>query len=80
MFSEDEGRLNRVSKSLRVGVLWQNCSQPTFVQLPWGGVKRSGIGRELGEYGLHAYLAPKQVTRYIASKPLGWYDDVPSKL
>jgi len=31
-------------------------------EAPWGGVKRSGVGRELGERGLYNYLEPKQVT------------------
>ena len=35
---------------LQAGVVWVNCSQPCFDQAPWGGIKRSGIGRELGEW------------------------------
>jgi betaine-aldehyde dehydrogenase len=47
--------------------------QPTFVEAPWGGMKHSGIGRELGEWGLHNYLEVKQVTEYISEQPWGWY-------
>lgn len=74
VFSEDIQRCERLVRALRVGITWVNCSQPTFIQLPWGGVKRSGIGRECGEMGIHEYLEPKQVTCAVNSrKPLGWY-------
>ena len=32
-------RCQRVANALEVGIVWINCSQPTFVQAPWGGVK-----------------------------------------
>jgi len=73
VFSKDATRCQRVSKKLRVGVCWINCSQPTFVEAPWGGLKKSGIGRELGPWGLENYLEPKQVTQYIVDDDWGWY-------
>ncbi|KAM7483238.1 hypothetical protein LguiB_007821 [Lonicera macranthoides] len=36
-------------EELQAGIVWVNCSQPCFCQAPWGGKKRSGFGRELGE-------------------------------
>jgi len=44
-------RIERVARRFRAGIVWINCSQPTFVEAPWGGYKQSGIGRELGEWG-----------------------------
>ena len=38
-----------------------------------GGYKHSGIGRELGEWGLDNYLETKQITRYDSDRPWGWY-------
>ncbi|TYZ64850.1 hypothetical protein PybrP1_008154 [[Pythium] brassicae (nom. inval.)] len=73
VFSSDEQQLARVTKALRVGIVWNNCSQPCFVQLPWGGMKKSGTGRELGPFGLDSYLEPKQICTYVADKPFGWY-------
>jgi betaine-aldehyde dehydrogenase len=73
VMSKDETRCRRVAEKLEAGIVWENCSQPTFVEAPWGGVKASGIGRELGRWGLDNYLEPKQVTTYTSQKPWGWY-------
>ena len=73
VMSQDLERADRVAADLRAGIVWINCSQPTFTEAPWGGYKRSGIGRELGRWGLDNYLEIKQVTRYVSSKPWGWY-------
>ena len=73
IMTADPGRASRVADALEAGIVWINCSQPTFTQAPWGGVKHSGIGRELGEWGLANYLEVKQVTTYVSPKPWGWY-------
>ncbi len=73
VMSADPQRATRVANGLRAGIVWVNCSQPTFNQAPWGGMKQSGIGRELGRWGLDNYLEVKQVTEYIGSEPWGWY-------
>ncbi|CAK9330175.1 unnamed protein product [Citrullus colocynthis] len=79
VISNDLERCDRVAKALQAGIVWVNCSQPCFTQAPWGGNKRSGFGRELGEWGLDNYLTVKQVTQYISDEPWGWYKS-PSKL
>lgn len=74
VFTADERRLRRVARAMKAGIVWENCSQPAFPQLPWGGPKKSGLGRELGgNLGLSNYLEPKQITRYVSKEPLGWY-------
>lgn len=73
VMSQDDERCERVAKAFRAGIVWVNCSQPTFVEAPWGGYKHSGIGRELGEWGLNNYLETKQVTRFDSDKPWAWY-------
>ncbi len=73
VMSRDDERCERVARALRAGIVWINCSQPTFTEAPWGGYKQSGIGRELGEWGLNNYLETKQITRYSSDKPWGWY-------
>lgn len=73
VMSRDMARCERVARRLRAGIVWINCSQPTFTEAPWGGYKQSGIGRELGEWGLNNYLEVKQITRYESDKPWAWY-------
>ncbi|WP_434519562.1 aldehyde dehydrogenase family protein [Pseudomonas sp. NFX1] len=73
VMSKDLERCERVARKFRAGIVWVNCSQPTFTEAPWGGYKQSGIGRELGEWGLNNYLETKQITRYDTEQPWGWY-------
>lgn len=73
VMSKDEVRCERVARAFRAGIVWINCSQPTFTEAPWGGYKQSGIGRELGHWGLNNYLETKQITRFSSDKPWGWY-------
>lgn len=66
-------RAIRVTKELRAGITWVNTYHPTFNELPWGGYKQSGTGRELGLYGIEAYLETKQVNINLDEAPIGWY-------
>ncbi|XP_028781761.1 betaine aldehyde dehydrogenase 1, chloroplastic isoform X1 [Neltuma alba] len=77
VISNDLERCERLTKAFQVGIVWINCSQPCFTQAPWGGIKRSGFGRELGEWGLENYLSVKQVTQYTSDEPWGWYQFPP---
>lgn len=72
VMSRDISRCERIARRFRAGIVWVNCSQPTFVEAPWGGYKQSGIGRELGEWGYNNYLETKQITRYNG-EAWGWY-------
>jgi betaine-aldehyde dehydrogenase len=69
----DGERAERVAAAFRAGIVWINCSQPTFTEAPWGGNKQSGIGRELGRWGLENYLETKQITRLVSDEPWEWY-------
>lgn len=62
VFTADKDRLNRCLKKMRAGIVWGNCCQPAFIQTPWGGVKKSGFGRELGKWGLDEFSSVKNVT------------------
>ncbi|KAL6862436.1 hypothetical protein ACP4OV_016777 [Aristida adscensionis] len=79
VLSGDRERCQRLTEEINAGIIWVNCSQPCFCQAPWGGNKRSGFGRELGEGGIDNYLSVKQVTEYASDEPWGWYQS-PSKL
>lgn len=66
-------RAHRVIRELRAGITWVNTYHPTYNEMPWGGYKQSGTGRELGLYGIEAYLETKQVNINLDEAPLGWY-------
>jgi aldehyde dehydrogenase (NAD+) len=51
-----------VANGLRAGTVWVNCYNVIDTRAPFGGFKQSGIGRELGEYGLQQYTQVKTVT------------------
>eukprot|EP01094_Clydonella_sp_ATCC50884_P019491 TRINITY_DN381_c0_g2_i1.p1 TRINITY_DN381_c0_g2~~TRINITY_DN381_c0_g2_i1.p1 ORF type:complete len:117 (+),score=23.32 TRINITY_DN381_c0_g2_i1:403-753(+) len=78
VLSDSKERRDRVARKFRSGIVWVQCSQPCFCQAPWGGMKRSGIGRDLGQYGLDRFLEVKQVTEYVSANPWGWF--IPSKM
>lgn len=73
VLSNDSERAERVADQLESGITWINCNQMVVPQAPWGGVKKSGMGRELGRWGLQAFLEVKQKTRWLPDAPLGWY-------
>jgi betaine-aldehyde dehydrogenase len=63
----------RVLKKLRAGITWLNTYHPTFNEAPWGGYKQSGIGRELGTFGLDAYMEVKQIHINLVPQRLHWF-------
>ena len=72
VWTRDVYRALRVVKRLRTGVIWVNHSQPAAIEAPWGGFKQSGIGRELGRWGLESYLETKQVYLNPDEGAIGW--------
>jgi betaine-aldehyde dehydrogenase len=72
VWTRDVFRTLRVVKQLRTGIIWVNQTQPASIEAPWGGFKQSGIGRELGRWGLDSYLETKQVHLCADENPIGW--------
>jgi betaine-aldehyde dehydrogenase len=60
--SSDSVKAQRVADAVEAGHVWINSPQTIFVETSWGGFKASGIGRELGPWGLSAYLEVKHKT------------------
>jgi betaine-aldehyde dehydrogenase len=73
VWTRDIFRAMRTVKQLRAGIVWVNHMQPTYVEAPWGGYKQSGIGRELGKWGVEEYLHVKQVHINLSEHRIGWY-------
>ncbi|KAL3478879.1 aldehyde dehydrogenase domain-containing protein [Aspergillus californicus] len=68
VFTRDLERAHRVAAEIEAGMVWVNSSQDCDPRIPFGGVKQSGIGRELGEAGLEAYTQVKSVHVNMGTK------------
>jgi betaine-aldehyde dehydrogenase len=73
VWTKDVAKAMRVIKALRAGITWVNTYHPTYSEAPWGGYKQSGIGRELGSYGLDEYTEVKQINIDLTGEPMGVY-------
>ena len=64
IWTRDVGRAIRVAKAIRTGVIGVNSSSSVFTEAPFGGFKRSGIGREMGMHAVQLYTEVKNI--YLA--------------
>jgi aldehyde dehydrogenase (NAD+) len=61
VWSADDQRALKVARRIRTGSVTVNGTPAPFPHVPFGGLKQSGLGRELGPEGLHGYLEPKSL-------------------
>jgi aminomuconate-semialdehyde/2-hydroxymuconate-6-semialdehyde dehydrogenase len=61
VFTQDLRRAHTVAASLDVGTVWVNTWLKRDLRVPFGGVKKSGVGREGGRYSLEFYSEPKNI-------------------
>ena len=61
LFSRDVGRVVRVAEALESGMVGANTGLISTAEVPFGGVKQSGVGREGGRQGLEEYLETKYI-------------------
>ncbi|TFK55757.1 NAD-aldehyde dehydrogenase [Heliocybe sulcata] len=71
LHSNDANQCMRVSSALEAGTVWVNQYNMLNNNVPFGGKKQSGIGRELGSYGLEEYMSIKAVHWNFGEK-LDW--------
>jgi betaine-aldehyde dehydrogenase len=67
VWTKDFGRAMRVSKELDFGCVWINTHIPLVAEMPHGGFKRSGYGKDLSMYGFEDYTRIKHVMANIES-------------
>ena len=61
LWTRDAKRALRVARAIETGVISVNASRSVFLESPFGGVKRSGLGRELGVEALEGYTEQKSI-------------------
>jgi succinate-semialdehyde dehydrogenase/glutarate-semialdehyde dehydrogenase len=61
LFGRDENQLRAAASELDFGMVWINGISRSAPDLPFGGVKRSGVGRELSSYGMYEFANKKLV-------------------
>ena len=61
VYSADPDRAQEVADLLDTGMVWINSPTGSMADLPFGGTKRSGVGRELGPYGIDEFVNKKLI-------------------
>jgi betaine-aldehyde dehydrogenase len=65
VWTKDHGRAMRFAKKLDFGAVWINTHIPIVAEMPHGGFKHSGYGKDLSMYGFEDYTRIKHVMSYI---------------
>lgn len=72
VWSSDVSTCLDFMRRVRAGTVWTNTWMDGFAELPFGGFKQSGQGRELGRYGLEEFLEVKTVQMRIGQSRGAW--------
>ena len=67
VWTRDHGRAMRMTQRLDFGCVWVNCHIPLVAEMPHGGFKHSGHGKDLSVYGLEDYTRIKHVMHALGS-------------
>jgi succinate-semialdehyde dehydrogenase/glutarate-semialdehyde dehydrogenase len=70
VFTKDIARGKRVASRVETGMMFVNNLSWTDAELPFGGIKNSGYGRELGDMGIQAFVNKKLVRSLEAAAPV----------
>lgn len=74
VWSKDVHTCLNFARKVQAGTVWTNTWMDGFAEIPFGGVKESGQGRELGRYGLEEYLEVKTIQLRVARGRAFWVD------
>lgn len=68
IFSKDLATCHKFAHSVEAGICWINSSNDVDINVPFGGIKMSGFGRELGSYGLSNFTSVKSIYVNLGDK------------
>ena len=61
LWTGDTGRAHRVARALKAGMIWVNSENNRHLPAPFGGIRRSGVGRDGGDYSFDFYMETKNI-------------------
>ena len=61
IWSKDLDKASRVAQQINFGIVWLNCWMVRDLRTPFGGTKKSGLGREGGDDGIEFFTEPKNI-------------------
>ena len=70
VWTGDVGRAHRVAGAVDVGMVWVNSQNVRHLPTPFGGTKRSGIGRDGGDWSFDFYMETKNVAVAYGDHPI----------
>lgn len=74
IWSRDYRRALALASRLEAGTVWINTYKKFSISTPFGGYKASGLGREKGRQGIHAYMQQKSLYLGLDPAPMNWCD------
>ncbi len=72
VWTKDIDRALRLSRRLEAGTVWVNTFMNGYAELPFGGYKQSGLGREMGTYALDEFTELKTVQVHLGPRTSWW--------
>ncbi|MTH99054.1 aldehyde dehydrogenase family protein [Roseibium sp. RKSG952] len=72
VWSENVHTCLAFAREVQAGTVWTNTWMDGYSEMPFGGVKESGLGRELGRYGLEEFLEVKSVLMRVGKTRVPW--------
>ncbi len=74
VWTQDVDTALAVARSVRAGTIWVNTWMNGYPELPFGGMRSSGIGRELGRQAIDAFTETKTIQLHMGPRTAWWLD------
>ena len=72
MWSRDIDTCLMAARRIKAGTIWVNTFLDNYPELPFGGYRQSGLGRELGRYAVEDYTETKAIQVHLGARTAWW--------